>query len=775
MLLLSDGTVMCQYSGGSNWCRLTPDVHGSYVNGGWSSLAPMHWTRLYYSSTVLTNGMVLVAGGEYGTGSTNSEVYDPVSDTWTVVPLPSGLINTDNRSDPNSDSGDGENFAGFMDAISKILPNGDVLVSPVEPAIYGGTVIYRASSNAWAAGPALFRGFDQAEASWVKLPDDSILTIDRLGASSERYIPALNAWVNDANVPVAMYSVLSEMGPGFLLANGQAFFLGGSGNTALYTPSGTTNAGLWVAGPVIPDGLGIQDAPAAMMVNGRILCAFGTISNYFAPTHFFEYDPVANSFSRVDGPTGTTDPVPSYKATLLDLPDGSVLYSHEGSDLYVYQPSDSPLPAGQPAIQSISMSGDGSFTLSGTLFNGISEGAAYGDDKQMNSNYPLVRLADSMGEVYYARTYNWNSTSVMASGRVVTTRFALPAGLPAGRYSLLVSANGNGSAPVPFSVPFTALSILPASGFSSTGYAGGPFGISNQTLTLATSGSTLPRWSLVNTCAWLTVQPPDGGTTSGETATTVVASLTAAAYALPSGEWAGTVCFSNLDDSTVQTRQFTLAVQSPNIVLNGGFEASDFTAWNQSGNVNDTTVASSPGVHSGTYTAALGPSGALGYLAQALPTTPGQVYLLSLWLDSPDGRGPNEFLVSWDGRTLFDQLDIGPIGWTNLQYLVRGTSAGALLQIGFRDDPAYLYLDDISLTPLAAPAFQSIAPTGNSVTLTWTALPGGIYQAQYCTDLAQNHWALLGYPITATSNVASLSDSVGPNRQRFYRVSLFVP
>ena len=31
MLLLTDGTVMCQESGGRNWWRLTPDATGNYV------------------------------------------------------------------------------------------------------------------------------------------------------------------------------------------------------------------------------------------------------------------------------------------------------------------------------------------------------------------------------------------------------------------------------------------------------------------------------------------------------------------------------------------------------------------------------------------------------------------------------------------------------------------------------------------------------------------------------------------------------------------------
>ena len=40
------------------------------------------------------------------------------------------------------------------------------------------------------------------------------------------------------------------------------------------------------------------------------------------------------------------------------------------------------LPGGQPGISNIEANADGSFELTGTNLNGISEGAAYGDDAQ---------------------------------------------------------------------------------------------------------------------------------------------------------------------------------------------------------------------------------------------------------------------------------------------------------------------------------------------------------------------------------------------------------
>jgi hypothetical protein len=193
-----------------------------------------------------------------------------------------------------------------------------------------------------------------------------------------------------------------------------------------------------------------------MMVDGKILCAVSpvpTSANHFpSPTSFYEFDPVANSFTQVNGPTGSTYGSSTYTLRMLDLPDGTVLFSTSGSQLYVYQPGSGPLAAGKPTINSITPNLDGSYHLTGQLLNGISEGAAYGDDAQMNSNYPLVRMTNTVsGAVYYARTYNWSSTSVMTSNRTLTTEFALPAGLPVGNYNLVAVANGIASDPFAFS------------------------------------------------------------------------------------------------------------------------------------------------------------------------------------------------------------------------------------------------------------------------------------------------------------------------------------
>ena len=64
-----------------------------------------------------------------------------------------------------------------------------------------------------------------------------------------------------------------------------------------------------------------------MMVNGKILCAVGSATSYDPPTFFYEYDYLSNTFTSVNGPTGSTDSAAPYQTMMLDLPDGSVLTS----------------------------------------------------------------------------------------------------------------------------------------------------------------------------------------------------------------------------------------------------------------------------------------------------------------------------------------------------------------------------------------------------------------------------------------------------------------
>ena len=92
-LLLTDGRVMVhQYGdpnnngqGMNNWWALTPDANGIYLNGTWSQLASMasNYGPLYFASAVLSDGRVIVEGGEYnfliGVETNQGSIYNLVT------------------------------------------------------------------------------------------------------------------------------------------------------------------------------------------------------------------------------------------------------------------------------------------------------------------------------------------------------------------------------------------------------------------------------------------------------------------------------------------------------------------------------------------------------------------------------------------------------------------------------------------------------------------------------------------------------------------------
>lgn len=123
MMLLSDGTIAANGYFDNTWYRLTPDSTGSYVNGTWSQLASMNYSRLYFQSDMLPSGKIYVSGGEYGNAPTGSaEIYDPVANGWTELSNATSVY-----SDVN-----------FSDGLSMVLPDGNILVYSV-----GGTTASR--------------------------------------------------------------------------------------------------------------------------------------------------------------------------------------------------------------------------------------------------------------------------------------------------------------------------------------------------------------------------------------------------------------------------------------------------------------------------------------------------------------------------------------------------------------------------------------------------------------------------------------------------------
>ncbi len=281
---------------------------------------------------------------------------------------------------------------------------------------------------------------------------------------------------------------------------------------------------------------------------------------------------------------------------MLMLPSGQVLFTTSSSQLYVYTPNGSPQTAWKPTITSVVANGN-HYTLTGTQLNGISAGASYGDDAEMDTNYPIVKLTSSSGKVYYARTFNWSSTGVATGSAPVTTDFSLPANMPYGTYSLSVIANGIASSTVSFTggiVGSSADLIVTNSGpsngteggnltFNLTVTNNGPTSTSNVVLT-----DTLdPNFRYVSSTKSTGTVTQSGNVVTfsfGSLAVgqTVTASVTAQAGEV--GNYTDTAtATSSLTDANVynNTASVTVPVADPPIVVSAPLTTTSRTLTNQ--------------------------------------------------------------------------------------------------------------------------------------------------------------------------------------------------
>jgi hypothetical protein len=331
--------------------------------------------------------------------------------------------------------------------------------------------------------------------------------------------------------------------------------------------------------------------------------------------------------------------------------------------------------------------------------------------------------------------------------------------------------------------PTESLVVKPPLGFVSFGAGGGPYSVAAETYTVTNAGKSPVSWSLVNTSSWLSVSSSGGTLNAGAGTTSFTVSLNSAASNFMIGHYTANVVIVNHTDGTSQNRQFDLYAG------NGGFETGDFTDWSvvgQSGLVftlgaDDVDVAGTnalPGepdelfVHSGLYGAYLGETPDSGSLSQTVRTTPGRRYSVSFWLTSVPFQGettPNDFIVSWNGETLYDQTNLPEFDWTNLQYVVSASAATSTLEFDFSELPGAFGVDDVTVEPSAEPYIQSVAVAGGAINLAWTSVSNVSYEVQGALSLSNPSWSNL-VSITATGAVASVSAPVGTAPRRFYRV-----
>src|SRR5712692_1690566 len=429
-MLLTDGTVIVHDAGAQDWWKLTPDASGSYINGIWSQLAslPAGYSPLYYASGVLRDGRVIVMGGEYNffnpVWTTLGAIYNPLTNKWKAMGHPAGW-----------------NTVG--DAQSTTLADGTFMLAN---CCTSEAALLDAKTLIWTPTGTGKADINDEE-GWTLLPNGKVLTVDANNganpSTSEIYTPSTGAWTAGPSVGVQLEDPSShELGPAVLRPDGTVFYAGATPHNAIY--HSTTNT--WTTAPSFGGSLDIADGPGSFLPDGNVL--FDTSPGVFnLGTKFFEWD--GSALHAVPGPPNAASDS-SYYGNMTVLPTGQILFTDFSLDVEVYTPVGSPCSGCAPTITSVA----GTLThavktnvIQGTQFSGKSQGAAYGDDSQNATNFPMVRITDSSGKVVYCRTHSFNS-GVATGTRIVSAQFDIPATIALGAATLNVVTNGIASAGV---------------------------------------------------------------------------------------------------------------------------------------------------------------------------------------------------------------------------------------------------------------------------------------------------------------------------------------
>lgn len=427
MVLLTDGSVLCQSRDSAGGMRLHPNENGDYSSGRWA--APHRGDYLSGDALVLADGRV------FRTNLTRAEVFDPVTNLWQTIT-------------PDARLGVGRET--FIFSALCVMHDRRVLVS-LHDSLRARAAIYDPTSNTWTETSEPIGNLSRG----ILLPNNAVITKyftqDEIGL--QIYWPERNEWSRVARIDAR------SLGP--LLPDGRV--LVGTDRIMFFTPpSSPGETGVLHEGPAFPssDSRGRQfDGPRfrCLLPSGRVFCS----TRYLDPGSprmpggeiFFEFDPESGALHFQDNPRfryGVSHPHSFRFADVLTtlLPSGQVLVNVVSTDINVYAiytPDLLPVDdLWRPQIRDCSFRGMGRVgqvvEIEGVQFNGISQAGTYNA-----TNYPIVQLKNRTsrpGRIWHGRTFDHSTMGVATGDELVRTRIAFPPDTPSGPVQIRVVANG---------------------------------------------------------------------------------------------------------------------------------------------------------------------------------------------------------------------------------------------------------------------------------------------------------------------------------------------